>query len=294
MNEVPIPGCPPPDPNPRAPKFAVPAGSCDCHAHIFGPEEKYPYSPKRGYTPPDALLPEFLAVQEKLGMARCVLTQPSVYGTDNSAMTDAIAALGGRARGVAAVGADIGDDELARLDAAGVKGIRVNLVDKGGMPFSSIEAVYEIGERIKPLGWHIELLIHAADEPDVADLMGRFPVDISVGHLGYIKSGIGVDDRGFQAFLEVVGEGRCWVKLSGSYRVTAREAPPYDDVAPFAQALYDARPDRILWATDWPHPFYYKTMPNDGYLLDQLADWGFDEAARERILVANPAMLYKF
>ncbi len=289
-----IPGCPPPVAGTTRPGFVVPADACDTHAHLFGPESKYPYSPKRGYTPPDALLADFLKMQDVLGMARCVLTQPSVYGIDNAALVDGLQAMGGRARGVAAVGADVTDAELEHLHVAGVRGIRVNLVDKGGMPFDGIKDVYRMGERIKSMGWHIELLIHVAEEPDLAEIFSGFPVDTVVGHLGYIKAGLGVAHPGYQAFLDIVRGGNCWVKLSGTYRVTARDAPPYDDVAPYAQALAAARPDRVLWASDWPHPWYYKTMPNDGYLLDQLADWGFDETLREQILVRNPAELYGF
>lgn len=289
-----IPGCPPPVTETAPPHFAVPPGACDTHAHLFGPESKYPYSPKRGYTPPDALLADFIRMQDILGMQRCVLTQPSVYGTDNTALMDGLAALGARARGVAAVGADVTDAELERLHEGGVRGVRVNLVDKGGMPFDGIEDVYRMGERIKPLGWHIELLIHVAEEPELKTIFAGFPVDTVVGHLGYIKAGQGVGHPGYQSFLDIVRDGHCWVKLSGAYRVTEREAPPYDDVVPFAQALAAARPDRILWATDWPHPWYYKTMPNDGYLLDQLENWGFDAALREQILVHNPAELYRF
>jgi predicted TIM-barrel fold metal-dependent hydrolase len=289
-----IPGCPPPVAETQPPRFDVPELACDTHAHLFGPESKYPYSPKRGYTPPDALLADFLKMQDILGMQRCVLTQPSVYGTDNSALLDGLAAMGDRARGVAAVGADISDAELERMHAAGVRGVRVNLVDKGGMPFDGIKDVYRMGERIKPLGWHIELLIHVAEEPGLKEIFAGFPVDTVVGHLGYIKAGLGVDHPGYRAFLDIVAQGHCWVKLSGAYRVTAREAPPYDDVAPYARALVQTRPDRILWATDWPHPWYYKTMPNDGYLLDQLDDWGFDDGLRKQILVGNPAALYRF
>ena len=249
--------------------------------------------------PPDALLADFLALQDVLGMDRAVLTQPSVYGTDNRCLVDGLTALNGTvhgevARGVAAVGETVSDTELARLHDRGVRGIRVNLVDKGGMPFADLAAVYAMGERIKDMGWHIELLVHVADDPDLAAMLARFPVDTVIGHLGYIKAEIGADHASYRAFLDVVREGHCWVKLSGAYRVTGRAAPPYDDVTPFAQALAAAAPTRILWASDWPHPFYYDTMPNDGYLLDQLGDWGFDEATRRRILVDNPAALYGF
>lgn len=294
MAEAEIPHCPGPDPDPRPPRTMPPPGACDCHAHLFGPVSKYPYSPARGYTPPDASLTDYEKLHAILGIDRAVMTQPSVYGTDNSAILDAIAASEDRMRGVAAVGGDVSDDELHRLHDAGIRGIRVNTADKGGMPFDSMAEFARFAERLKTLGWHAELLNKVAEAPDFFDRFCDFPVDIVVGHLGYMRTSEGLQNQGFQDLLELVRRGKCWVKLTGTYRITERDAPPYDDVPPFAQALAQANPDRIVWGSDWPHPFHYRAMPNDGHLLDQLEDWGFDEALRHRILVENPVNLYGF
>lgn len=288
-----IPFCPPPDANPARPKLAAPRGAIDCHAHVFGPESKYAYSPARGYTPPDASLETYFSVLDVLGIDRAVLTQPSVYGTDNSAMLDAMAQHPGRILGVAAVNAGVSDGELDDLNAKGVRGVRVNLADKGGNPFDSMADVRRFSERLKPLGWHLELLIHVNDFPDLKDTFMDYPVDIVVGHLGYMKSPETIDNPGFQEFLELVRGGNCWVKLTGSYRITGQDNPPYPDVIPVAQALIEANPDRIIWGTDWPHPIHYRGMPNDAYLLDQLLDWT-DEATIQKILVDNPAQLFGF
>lgn len=288
------PDCPPPDPAPKAPSFALPAGTCDSHAHVFGPESRYPYNPTRAYTPPDALLADWLAMHDALGIDRGVLTQPSVYGTDNAAILDAIAQNPDRLRGVAAVPADVSDDDLARLNDGGIRGLRLNVVDKGGMPFESFDPVKRIADRIAPMNWHIELLIQVHNYPDLDTLFDGLSVPLVFGHLGYVPVGEGTGAAGFQAFLRMLRQGRAWVKLTGPYRITAQQHTPYNDIAPFAAALLDANPDRMLWGSDWPHPFCKIPMPNDGDLIDHLVTWVPDEAMRKRVLVDNPAKLYGF
>jgi predicted TIM-barrel fold metal-dependent hydrolase len=287
-----IPFCPGPDLDPSRPKFQVPKGAIDCHAHVFGPETRYPYSSGRGYTPPDATLESFLALHDALGIEKAVLTQPSVYGTDNRAILDAVESCGDRMLAVAAVGEDITDAELAALHARRVRGVRVNMVDKGGMPFDGIGAVVRFTERIKDMGWHLEVLIHVHEFDDLRGVMNSMAVDVVVGHLGYMKSGHGIENPGFQEFLDLVRDGNCWVKLTGSYRITEEDDLPYGDVAPVARALIDANPDRMIWGSDWPHPVFWGKMPNDGALFDQLEDWAPDSVTRQKILVDNPNRLY--
>jgi predicted TIM-barrel fold metal-dependent hydrolase len=261
---------------------------------VFGPASRYAYNPNRAYTPPDALLPDWFAMHQALGLDRGVLTQPSVYGTDNACILDAIAANPDRLRGVAAVPADVSDDELARLDDGGIRGLRLNVVDKGGMPFDSFDPVKRIADRIAPLGWHIELLIQVHRYPDLDRLFDGLSVNLVFGHLGYVPVAEGTGAEGFQAFLRMLRGGHAWVKLTGPYRITAMQYTPYTDVAPFAAALLDARPDRIVWGSDWPHPFCQIPMPNDGDLIDHLIEWIPDPAQREQVLVDNPQRLYGF
>jgi predicted TIM-barrel fold metal-dependent hydrolase len=289
-----IPFCPGPDPQPSTPKFDVPVGAVDTHAHVFGPESLYPYSSGRGYTPPDASLEDYLNLHKTLGIARGVMTQPSVYGVDNSAIFDSVKQLGDNYCALAAVGEDVSDAELERLHAARVRGVRVNLVDKGGMPFGSIDKVIEFTQRIKPLGWHLEVLIHVHDFPDLRKTLNAMAVDVVVGHLGYMKTDHGILHNGFQEFLNLIRDGKTWVKLSGSYRVTTEDATPYTDVTPFAQAIIEAGEDHTLWGTDWPHPVFWGNMPNDGVLFDQLATWAPNPGLRKKILVDNPNRLYGF
>jgi predicted TIM-barrel fold metal-dependent hydrolase len=125
-------------------------------------------------------------------------------------------------------------------------------------------------------------------EPRIAAL----PCDAVIDHIGMIRPSDGQAQPAFQALLRLVRRG-CWVKLSGAYRLSA-EAPPYRDLAPFARELVAARPDRILWASDWPHVFVKGTMPNTTDLLDLLAEWVPDADTRRRILVDNPAALFGF
>lgn len=289
------PLCAGPDPDTRKPSFTLPPGSCDCHAHVFGPATRYPYSPKRIYTPPDASPADYWRMLRALGVERAVLVQPSVYGTDNHAMLDAMTAFDGRMRGVAVVEESVTDAELERMHALGVRGIRFNIVDvkaeeKGVLPMNRVR---KMAERVKPLGWHVQFLMHVDEFPELDKTFANFPVDIVIDHFGYMQTSKGVGNPGFQRLLKLMRGGRCWVKFTGTYRISG-EAMPYRDVVPYAHALVAAAPERIVWGTDWPHPKHEKSMPNDGEMCDRLLDWIPDERQRRLVLVDNPARLYGF
>jgi len=287
--------CPPPDANPHPPKFEVPRGAVDTHAHIFGPATKYPYQENRSYTPPDLPLPQLRAMHRTLGIDRLVLVHASVHGTDNSILLDALATDPTNLRAVAAMTEETTDRELARMHEAGVRGVRVNLVDRGGMPFRSLAALGHAAERIRDLGFHLELLVHVESFPELRELTRTICVPMSVGHIGYTKAAAGgLDHPGFREFLAMLRDGFFWVKLTGPYRISARTKFPYDDVTAMAQAVIAAAPDRVVWGSDWPHVMVATEMPNDGDLLDALAMWAPDPAQRNRILVDNPARLYGF
>jgi 2-pyrone-4,6-dicarboxylate lactonase len=288
------PPCAPPDPKPRKPRVVLPPLACDSHAHILGPASRYAYSPARTYTPPDALLPDYEHLLKTLGVVRAVLVQPSVYGSDNSAMVDAMKTAGNRFRGVAVVNEDISEAELRKLHDAGVRGVRFNIVDvkdgkRGTLP---LDVPRKLAERVRPFGWHVEFLMHVDEFPDLDRAFADFPVDIVLGHLGYMKTDKGLDTPGYRALLRLVKTGRCWVKLTGPYRISTTTLP-YPDVTPFARTLMKANAERILWGSDWPH-VTTKVMPNDGDLCDLLLDWIPDPRLREQVLVKNPAKLYGF
>jgi 2-pyrone-4,6-dicarboxylate lactonase len=290
----PPPLCPPHDPHPRKPRVAVPAGAWDCHAHVFGPGGRYPFIPHGLYAPADALPHEFRHMLDVLGLERGVLVQPSIYGTDNRAMLDALALDPERLRGIAVLPFDAGADEVERLHAQGVRGVRCNIVDlkfdKGVLPLDGLRA---LAERIARFGWHVEFLMHVNEFPDLDRQLAGFPVELVFGHLGYVPTGEGTDTAGFRALLNLMRDGKAWVKLTAPYRLT-RSALPYPDVEPFARMLVDTAPERLLWGSDWPHTFIKSAMPNDGDLFDLFALWVPDEDTRRRILVDNPTRLYGF
>jgi predicted TIM-barrel fold metal-dependent hydrolase len=271
--------------------MAVPQLACDCHAHVFD-IARHPYQPTRAYTPPDNPVERLLALHDTLGIARGVLIQASVHGVDNRAVLEGVAAHPHRLRAVAAVTEDITDRELERLNAGGVRGIRVNLVDRGGMPFRSLDALAHMADRIRDMNWHIELLVHVENCPELRRLLTGLNVPVTVGHMGYTRVTVGLDHTGYREFLAVLRDGFGWVKLTGPYRISAQDRFPYDDVAPFARAVVAAAPDRVVWGSDWPHVMLNRPMPNDGDLLDLMTEWVPDAKIRQRVLVSNPARLY--
>jgi len=288
--------CAGPDRNPRTPRIKFPHRACDTHAHIMGPKARYAYSPARVYTPPDCLLPDYLKMLATLGVERAVLVQPSIYGTDNTVMLEAMKAAGNRFRGVAVVSEGVSEAELRRLDAAGVRGVRVNIVDvkdrkPGTLPMDSLKA---LARRVAPLGWHMEFLMHADEFPDLDRAFADFPVDIVLGHLGYMKTDKGLGNAGYRALIKLMKAGRAWVKLTGPSRITTTGGLPYADVLPYAHALLDTNPERVIWGTDWPHVIIKTPMPNDGDLADLLSDWIPGARLREQVLVKNPERLYGF
>jgi predicted TIM-barrel fold metal-dependent hydrolase len=290
QNAAAIPGCQGYNPDPGKPRLAVPAGSSDCHAHIFGPQDRYPYTPNRSYTPPEASIEAYRRMLGALGFERAVIVQPSVYGTDNRSTRDAVVASGGKWRGVAVVEPGVSDSLLAELHAAGFRGVRINLLFKGGLQLDALE---RIARAVQPLGWHVQLLLDGRDLPELAERLRRLPVDIVVDHMGHMPASLGTGQVGFQTLLQLLRGGRCWVKLSGAYRISAKPQP-YDDAVPFARALVETAPDKLVFGTDWPHPSISVPMPQDASLLDLLPAWAPDEATRRRILVENPARLYDF
>jgi predicted TIM-barrel fold metal-dependent hydrolase len=289
-----IPVCDAADPFPQAPAFRLPAGACDTHAHVFGPACRYPYTPNRTYTPPDAPVGAYLHLHRQLGIERGVLVQPSIYGTDNQLQLDALAylrSLGKDYRGVAVVAADVCEAELDRLEEGGHCGVRMNLLFKGGIEWRDVQA---LAERLAQRNWHLQFLIDVSDFDDLESRIRALPVPVVIDHMGHMACEKGVSQPGFQALLNLLRDDQAWVKLSAAYRITAEQEPPYTDVVPFARALLKANPGRCLWGTDWPHPHFSRPMPNDGDLLHLLADWAPDEVVRQRILVDNPAVLYGF
>jgi predicted TIM-barrel fold metal-dependent hydrolase len=286
-----IPFCQGPNPDPGTPIHSTPSEAWDCHVHIFGPVEQYPFTPNRSFTPPEASLAAYRRMLAALGIAHAVIVQPSVYGTDNRCTLDSVAAAGGRWRGVAVVDPGVSEQELERLHAAGFRGVRVNVLFRGGLTLGALE---RLARTIAPLGWHLQLLLDGRDLVELAPRLRQLPVQIVIDHMGHVPTSAGVEHPGFQILLQLVREGRCWVKLSGAYRLSAELHYPYDDVVPFARALIEADASHMVWGSDWPHPAVSGSIPKDAQLLDLLAVWAPDTEMRRRILTENPARLYGF
>jgi predicted TIM-barrel fold metal-dependent hydrolase len=272
--------------------FTPPPNATDAHCHIFGPADKFPFSEDRTYTPPDSGIDDFFVLQERLGLSRAVFVQASCHGTDNSAMVDAIMRGNGRFAGVAMVDESFSDADIQSLHDVGVRGTRFNFVAHlGGAP--EMDEYWRIVERVARFGWHIVLHFDAKDLPSHAEMLDAMPVPYVIDHMARIDARAGLDQEPFQQLLELMKDERAWVKISGAERQTADGTPPYDDVIPYAQALVAAAPDRILWGSDWPHP-NVRATPDDGDLIDFVAQVAPDEATRQKILVTNPERLYDF
>jgi len=286
--------------------FDMPAGACDCHTHIHGDPEKFPYFAGRVYTPETAFPEEMATLHKSLRVQRVVIVTPSVYGTDNSATLFGMQARGADARGVAVIDDKTPESALDAMHQAGVRGIRVNLATGGtNDPSIGRARLQAATERMKGRGWHVQVYTNTALISAFKDLVEAAPVPIVFDHFGGAQTAAGLEQPGFPELVELVRSGKAYVKISGAYRAST-QGPDYPDAAPFARALLAANPDRIVWGTDWPHPDSV-TPPgrkptevtpllqiDDGRLLNQLAVWAPDAAIRKKVLVYNPARLYGF
>ena len=282
--------CKAPDPDTRTPSYRLPPGACDAHCHVFGPADRFPYAPDRAYTPPDAPYEDLVQLHRVLGVERAVVVHASCHGSDMRVTLDAIARSGGAMRGVAVVDPGVTDADLAALDAGGIRGVRFNFVKHlGGMP--DMAFFERVLAQVEPLGWHVVLHLDAEDVVELAPRIARIRVPFVIDHMGRVKAENGLDQAPFRRLLELMRNPLAWVKVCGAERVSSAGAP-FRDAVPFARALVQAAPDRVLWGTDWPHPNIAGDMPNDGDLVDLLAEAVEDEAVRRRVLVDNPTRLY--
>jgi predicted TIM-barrel fold metal-dependent hydrolase len=259
---------------------------------MFGPADKYPLSPARGYTPPaEANTDAYLAMAEILGLERMVIVHPTAYGADHGCTRDAIETFGRhRARGVAVIDESISEGALRELDRQGFCATRINSITVNGTPLSQLDA---IARRIAPFGWHVELYTQPEQWPILEKKLPTLPVPVVIDHMGRVPTSRGTNNPEFQALLRILSSGNCWVKLCG-YR-SSTQGPPYSDVIDEAQKMIEVAPERCVWGTDWPHPGMSSALlPDDGKLLDLLYDWAPDAKQLHRILVENPAELYGF
>lgn len=282
--------CLAPDANPTKPKQPLPVGAWDAHCHVFGPAADFPYAEDRSYTPPDAPFETLQALHNHLGFTRGVIVQASCHGSDNRAMLDAIARSEGRYRGVAIVDGSDTDEQLAEMDAGGVRGVRFNFVAHlGGAP--DLDVFDSTVDRLADLGWHVVLHLDAQDILTYAERLARIPVPFIIDHMGRVKAQDGIEQQSFRALQQLMENPLAWVKVCGAERVSVGRRP-FEDAVPFAQKLIELAPERVLWGTDWPHPNISKDMPNDGGLVDLMFNFCTDPLLRQKLLIDNPMKLY--
>jgi 2-pyrone-4,6-dicarboxylate lactonase len=284
---------------PSKPRFEVPEGAVDAHCHVFGPGAKFPFAAMRKYTPCDASKEQLFDLRDHLGFARNVIVQATCHGADNSAVVDALAAASGRARGIATVRRSISDAELQALHAAGIRGVRFNFV-KRLVDFTPKDELMEIAGRIAKLGWHVVIYFEATDLPELMDFFTSLPTTIVVDHMGRPDVTKGVDGPEFALFIDFMKRhDNVWSKVSCPERLSVAGPPalhgeqhPYRDVVPFAKAIVETFPDRVLWGTDWPHPNLKGHMPDDGLLIDFIPRIAPTPELQRKLLVDNPMRLY--
>jgi 2-pyrone-4,6-dicarboxylate lactonase len=278
--------------DPSKPSFIVPQGAVDAHCHVFGPGNVFPYAPERKYTPCDASKEELWRLRDHLGFERNVIVQATCHGSDNRALVDALQDSAGKARGVASVKRDISDDELHRLDDAGVRGVRFSFVKRlvDSLPHDTLQ---EIAERIQPLGWHLVIYFESQDLPGLHEFFGTLPGKIVFDHMGRPDVSKDPDGPEFDLFLQLLAaHDNLWAKVSCPDRLSLNGPPDYDDVVPFARRVVESFPDRVLWGTDWPHPNLKSHMPDDGKLVDYITKIAVTEVLQRKLLIDNPMRLY--
>lgn len=279
-------------PAPSRPTITLPAGACDTHVHVFGPAARFPFPANRAYTPADAPKEMLFALHAMLGIERCVIVQSSVHGFDNAAAADAIAAKGGKYLGIALAPADTPLPELKMLDAQGFRGVRFNYMKHLGTG-APIDEVIAMTPRLAEIGWHLQIHMDHTLVESLAPALRRSAVPVVIDHMGRIDAGLGLDQPGFTYLRALLRQPNFWVKVSGSERAS-RMAAPWPDAVPFARALIAEFGDRVLWGTDWPHPNVSGGIPDDGALVDLLAEIAPTASARQALLVDNPMRFYRF
>jgi predicted TIM-barrel fold metal-dependent hydrolase len=283
-------------------RFVLPERACDCHVHVFDPG-RFLFAASRTYTPESATAAQLLALHRALQISRVVIVQPSVYGTDNSCLLDAMKQYGSEARGVAVLPTGISSTTLDDMERAGIRGVRINLGTVANTNLDDARRrLKSVVEQIQGRKWHVQIYAALPVIAGLSDLILASPVPVVLDHFGGAKAALGPQQPGFDTLLELVRSGKGYVKISGAYRASD-QPPDYPDVVPLARALIEANPHRILWGSDWPHPdtgagrkpgdLSPLLAVDDAHLLNLLATWAPDAALRKTILVDNPETLYR-
>jgi 2-pyrone-4,6-dicarboxylate lactonase len=279
-------------PSPSKPRLKLPPGACDTHFHVFGPQSRFPFSPDRTYTPDgDAPKEKLFALHQQLGIQRGVVVQSAAHGYDNSAASDLISSRKADYVGVALVPTSLPLSELKSLDRQGFRGARFHFTRHLGTT-APIESVMKFAAKVADLGWHLQIHYIGDMLPELAPHLQRSPVPVVIDHMGRIDASAGLEQKGFKDLLDLLKHPNFYVKVSGSERISKQPAP-WKDAWPFARKLVAELGDRVLWGTDWPHP-NLQEVPDDGVLVDILAEIAPTESERHALLVDNPQRFYGF
>lgn len=260
----------------------LPPGTVDCHFHVF--DNSTPLTSPRSYTPQPEPLEGWLGLSDMFGISRGVLVQPSVYGLDNSVLLSALAREQARLRGIVVISAKTSLPELQRLHECGVRGVRINLRNKGGIGLNAVEA---LAPRIRDLGWHLQFQIGPDQIATVADLCDLHQIDGVIDHLAFMP--LDSPATALADLQTALAAGRVWVKISAPYRLRDR-----DDRSGYRHvvaALAERHADRLLWGSDWPHTELFSTMPAEHDLI-ALSLEVVPRSLHEQVFVHNPQKLY--
>jgi len=288
-----------PDPNTRAPRYTLPPGACDTHAHVFGPPDLFPYAEKRRYTPPAAPIEHYLNMQAITGLSRAVFVTPTAHGHDNRVILDAISKMGANARGIANIDLSFSETDLDSLHDGGMRGARFHLMDDrpGDVDFLMANL-----PRLQKRDWVLDLHVDPKDLIEHERFIRTLPGPTIIDHMARVRGRDGTMQPAFRILLDLLKDDRFYVKLCSFDKISAvprahvEGSLPFMDMVPFAQQVVAVAPDRVIWGSDWPHgnTFTPGRTPNEGDLLDLLALIAPDEAVRNKILVKNPARLFGF
>lgn len=280
------------NPAPSRANIVLPKGAADCHCHVFGPTERFPFAPDSCFRPGDAPKEQLFALHDMLGIERCVIVQSGCHGYDNSVVADAIAARPGRYLGIALASAEIGAEEIAAYDAQGFRGLRFNYMSHLA-PGASKDQLRALAPRLAEAGWHLLIHMQAGLIEDLAPTLAALPVPVVIDHIGRIDASEGLAQAPFAALMRLAENEHIWIKVSGVERASRQELP-WADAVPFACRLVEAFPHRVLWGTDWPHPNYRAAPPDDGQLTNLLTQIAPTPELLRKLLVENPMRLYHF
>jgi 2-pyrone-4,6-dicarboxylate lactonase len=279
-----------PHPGPR--QFVLPAGACDGHCHVFGPVAQFPYALHARFRPGDATKETLFALHDRYGFERCVVVQSGCHGFDNSATADAVGARSGRYVGIALLPHDVADADILALKAQGFRGIRFNYMAHLN-PGPDPKELATLAARLVAFDWHLQIHMDSSFIEPMTPYLSSLPVPVVIDHMGRIDASLGLKQPAFEALKALMRFDNMWVKVSCCERASRQESP-YVDAVPFARELVASFPERVLWGTDWPHPNFRSSPPDDADLVALLQVIAPTDDLLNKLLVDNPMRLYQF